>query len=180
MCTAGLNCKSKEVEVIWNIAVSLNIIVYFTKGELWWTVEKFWKPKILFLAYASPYLGIRCLVIGFIMNVFICHKVDECSPHDTWIKIKWESMLNWNKWMKQFIVDSIYETKASVFWNFALSLYFLLNFLAHLELHWVSEHQHILFFSRHCLELMIGDKVLPFNMTVYQAVKQYGQVRNNY
>ncbi|XP_046854007.1 E3 ubiquitin-protein ligase TRIP12-like isoform X2 [Xenia sp. Carnegie-2017] len=29
--------------------------------------------------------------------------------------------------------------------------------------------------SRHCLELMIGDKVLPFNMTVYQAVKQYGQ-----
>ncbi|CAB3980054.1 E3 ubiquitin- ligase TRIP12, partial [Paramuricea clavata] len=29
--------------------------------------------------------------------------------------------------------------------------------------------------SRHYLEIMIGDKVLPYNMTVYQAVKQYGQ-----
>ncbi|XP_031562481.1 E3 ubiquitin-protein ligase TRIP12-like [Actinia tenebrosa] len=28
---------------------------------------------------------------------------------------------------------------------------------------------------RHHLEIMIGDKVLPYNMTVYQAIKQYGQ-----
>ncbi|XP_048588238.1 E3 ubiquitin-protein ligase TRIP12 isoform X2 [Nematostella vectensis] len=28
---------------------------------------------------------------------------------------------------------------------------------------------------RHHLEIMLGDKVLPYNMTVYQAVKQYGQ-----
>ncbi|KAK3738539.1 hypothetical protein QZH41_012052, partial [Actinostola sp. cb2023] len=28
---------------------------------------------------------------------------------------------------------------------------------------------------RHHLEVMLGDRILPYNMTVYQAVKQYGQ-----
>ena len=34
------------------------------------------------------------------------------------------------------------------------------------------------FFSvfRHQLEILLGDHPLPYNMTVYQAIKQFGQV----
>ena len=28
---------------------------------------------------------------------------------------------------------------------------------------------------RHEIEILLGDRVLPYNMTVYQAVKQFGQ-----
>lgn len=37
-----------------------------------------------------------------------------------------------------------------------------------------------MYYYRHHLEIMLGDKVLPYNMTVYQAVKQYGQVEQVY
>ena len=30
---------------------------------------------------------------------------------------------------------------------------------------------------RHQLEILLGDHLLPYNMTVYQAIKQFGQVR---
>ena len=29
---------------------------------------------------------------------------------------------------------------------------------------------------RHQLEILLGDRLLPYNMTVYQAIKQFGQV----
>ena len=29
-------------------------------------------------------------------------------------------------------------------------------------------------FDRHEIEILLGDRVLPYNMTVYQAVKQFG------
>jgi len=32
--------------------------------------------------------------------------------------------------------------------------------------------------TRHHLELLMGSHVLPYNMTVYQAVKQFSQVAN--
>ena len=32
--------------------------------------------------------------------------------------------------------------------------------------------------TRHHLELLIGSHVLPYNMTVYQAVKQFSQAGN--
>ena len=41
-----------------------------------------------------------------------------------------------------------------------------------------SKVNRFLFFSlRHQLEILLGDHLLPYNMTVYQAIKQFGLVR---